>query len=327
MTAAGVAWRQAVGAFHRLPQRFRTTPIEMSEALRILRCGADGLLEIADAGLAIGTGDGGSPVFDRYEIMNLGWSSGSRRSLPELCGYFLRPLANSPATRLTEPHRWAVTVTAGYRPCPQCTVAERCVVTPTDVADKPRVDGWTGWRVRFPPAAAGGDSLPRRQVELTGDVELSGQLAVVRNRAARDAFDAIVTDFRYQFLPPAMRVQLDVLLTHRAVDCVGAAHLMRHWLGERGVASRVRYGLLMLPVGSGAHAWVEFDDDDGLRKALDPTLVMMAGATADSQLAGLLCGSSVNVLLPLASVPGGEAVVVHRCPCCDPELSINVSAR
>lgn len=326
MTAPEQLWRQAAATVQRLPESLRTSPLTRREVLAVLRCGEAGLAELVEAGWATGTDDGGSPVFDRFDVLNVGLYSRTGRSLPEIGSLFVRHLGLVPEAELVSPRRWTAKVSASYTACDTCRRGP-CLVEYGEVAAAANVLASEKWRVNHSPKAPGETGSPLRRVELTGQATLAGSVAEVRNPDVLDAYRTLVADYTYQFLPRAAYAAMDVVEELRLVDCLAAATLLSRWLDERGLENVIRYGLLMGPVGSGTHAWVEVVDDDGEPKVLDPTLVMLAEAAPDSALARLACGSSLNVVLPLERVFGVDEVIAHQCGCCEPEITTNVSAR
>lgn len=296
-------WDRATAIVRRIPASHRGESIPAARARAVLRCRADDVDELVRCGWSTGTDGAGAPLFDGDEILSLGLHSGGGRSLPELGSHLVAEMSRAGVAELTRPRRWTVVVTGTVRPCPACA-AEGGVAR---IADVTAVQGWTGWQ----PDPAAPVAHPRWR----GTATIRGGVEVLRNAAARAAHDTVVSGFSYQFLPAAAQRDPALLERLRVVDCVGAAHLLVAWLAPQGLSVRVRYGLLMYPMGSGTHAWVEIVDDDGRRKRLDPTLVMMTPPPAGSVLPDLVGGSTLNTILPLADDTG---TVVRRACCGSP---------
>jgi len=314
-------WSAAMATVRRLPARLRDDPITAEQARLVLRCPPAEVDDLVEAGWTTGTDDEGRPLFDSHEIMNLGLHSGRGRSLPELGSHPVRRLADSHVSALSEPRHWNVSVFTSHSACPACTMRE-CDVQIAEV-DRSCVPDWRGWDLSRRPDSRPGAS-PARHYQAHGRGTVEGAVELLRNDAARAAVGTILNSFTYQFLPARAQRDTRLLEDLRVVDCVGAAHLLAAWLRPEGIRVDIRYGLLMFPVGSGVHAWLELLDDDGRTKRLDPTLAMLSTGRPHERHVELLCGSTLNVVLPLADNPLAARAVDHACACCRSAVTMRV---
>jgi hypothetical protein len=311
------SWPGAVRQLIPTPAEHRDPVLDRAAALRLLGCDEATLDLLVSAGLPC-LGNGPDARFDRYDLVNVAIYAGSGRSVPEGAQRFLMRYADG------GPDRWA----AGH------TWAMQWALTCAD----PRCDGGI-WRIGLPvpelfggrydePVASTGtaigpDLLEARggTVRITAQVVTEGRREAVHSVRARRLYDELLADLdterlRYQWMPHSLRVDVAAAVGNRTLDCVAAALLLERRGRELGLRTRTRQGL-MLGMVSVDHAWMEFLDEDGRWRPLDPIFALLGGKDRadhrDAEFRDFCAGSVPGRFLPW-NESAGRPRAEHSCP-------------
>jgi hypothetical protein len=159
----------------------------------------------------------------------------------------------------------------------------------------------------------------RERVALGGHVETRGAAMRVRSPAIRALFDQVLADlesgqYRFQWLPHALRTDPDAAVANRTMDCASIALWLERAARALGLEARTRKGWMLglLPV---EHAWAELRDEDGAWKVIDPLLPALARRLPGTNLeefAAFCLGSRSSYVLPFAC-PAEQALATHTC--------------
>ena len=130
----------------------------------------------------------------------------------------------------------------------------------------------------------------------------------------REAFMRVVSDYRFQILPPSLRTDVGEVERMRAGDCIALTNVLMRDCRAAGHEAEPQAGFLLGLFGFGGHRWLRVLDSDGRWKSLDPTLAMIAAAGGHDRGDFLehCCGSVLNRVVPCNEVADGE-VAAHRC--------------
>jgi len=308
-------WLEALERLRSVPGSHRDARVLREQALLMLRCGEHVLDELCDRGLP----HCGTPPHERYDssdLVNLALRCGSRRSLPELGVSFVSRTARATPLDWVSEHRWRLGTRAFAEHGPQC-------------GESP------SWSFRRPvPEAFGGSCLewveggtvrmmqvnafPREHasatLDLTGRVVTRGEVRVVRSSVLRELYREVLETMEFFVLPASVETDVDSIVRAKGADCVGIATLLEHECRRAGYRALARRGYLLGILGMGEHCWLEVVDDDDRTKVLDPTLPMVARASAQPTPAftAFCLGSISNRLLPF-DCPVRASIVEHRC--------------
>jgi Transglutaminase-like superfamily len=265
-------WAAAVDAIVPVPADHRRLDADAAAVQALLRCGPEGVEELARTSLAREE-RGGELFFDPVDVYNVGLLSGSGRSVPEMASSFFARLAAMDSARWVAPAATEV-------------VAE--------------------W-----PAAATGDLLEDEFATLRADGGEPGgsRPATYEPRGVRRAasprlttiYDALLAEFSFQLLPPTLKWDTDAVVELAVGDCDGLSGVMAARCAEAGFKAYVERGHVRGGFGWGGHAWVRVIDEDDSVIALDPTLPLVAasqGAGIDA-FAGFCRGGLVTRVVPV----------------------------
>lgn len=305
-------WSVALAGLVPVPARHRERVVSQVEALGILGCSQATLEGLVEGGLPVAGMDAvGEPLFDFYDIINVGLYSGSGVSLGELGGSVLMRFAAEPPDRWLGKRRWEI------------TCEYRCQATGFPdggwTIARPRPDVSDGSCDEWARSQAGGGSERGFLAAARGLLELQGVHRQVVAPAVRRVFWEWLNDIvvgqrlRFQWLPPSIRSEPELARGLGLIECVSASLMLETEVRALGFEARTRTGHV-LGLVSVEHAWTEFRDDDGQWKFLDPILAVVAQRTgrAHPDFAEFCLGSIANRVVPW-DCPAGEALAVHHC--------------
>lgn len=251
--------------------------IEPAEALGVLRCTADELRAVVDAGLAQREG-----LVEAHDVWNTGLYEGSERTTPEREMLVLRHMLASRGGDWVSPRRYAVTARAFCPRAPECPAS----------ADwqTPRLPGvnWSGRQT-----AAGNATWQ-------GDAWLSGREASVRDPGLRGVWMELLDSYRYHAVPPRLARQTDATRRRGVGECEALSRVLVQELAAAGWPSRLATGHLLGGARTRRHYWVEVADADGEAKALDPAMAILADRFFSPRYRRFCGGSLLNRVLPVA---------------------------
>lgn len=306
-------WAAAAARTSWIPPGFACYDLPAADAA--LRLGvSEGLLgRLVEAGLPVG-GPGGA-FLDPHDVFNLALDLGSPDTLPAIGFRGAVRWLRRPVRELVAERNWSCAFTV-----PE-TAGEVAVASPA-----PDGDGGS-WHPGPGPAAPVRDG--RRRLPpggtLRGVARLRGRRTPVRSRTAREHVRAVLdSGHRWAKLPLALQARPDLVSSLGYATCVSVSLSLAASLGAAGFEVRTRRGYLIAPVGS-EHSWVEFVDEDGRTKALDPVLVLLRrrlealepvrdpaaapeGALVDGLLADRVLPTGLTGGEPLAVDGGGTPI-------------------
>lgn len=306
-------WLRALEGVKPTPPEFREIELDRAGALALLRC--DGA--VLDLLVSHGLENGGSDEaerFDYHELANIALYSGSGRSVPETAQRFLLRFAEARPSEWTVGKRWQVTWSLRCDK-PRCTDGRWLVSLPShrtagDAGHVTRAEAETGIPsqvTRYGPAA-----------QLSFTAELAGTRGVLVAPALRDLFAELVQELgsgtlRYQWMPAAMRTDLDAALANGTLDCAAASLLLVARCLRAGHAARSRVGVMLGVVGV-EHVVAEVLDADGVWKTLDPVFAHLAARSqrVSPEFVSFCAGSAGNRMLRWA-LPATESLAGHTC--------------
>ena len=254
----------ALERFTSMPPAFATYEVDADATARALRCTAADVLQLCDKGLAHARTASG-PLFDPFDVMNLGRFSGTGTTVPELVARALLRFSSRPPDAWLGPKRWEITVTIP----PAVGAGRACTVRLPDYTSAGIVQsGETAWP----------RSATRTRSGYTVDVTVEGNYDPVRDRRAREVYDEVFADLRsgavnYQAVSESMRSSHWTAWRSGIADCMVTSRVLADRLRDAGVQARARRGFLLGLVGS-EHAWCEAYED-GRWKTIEVTLAAM----------------------------------------------------
>lgn len=305
-------WSAALAGLVPVPARHRERAVSQVEALGILGCSQATLEGLVEGGLPVaGTDAAGEPLFEFYDLINVGLYSGSGASLGELGESVLMRFAAEPPDRWLGKRRWEIT--CGYScqatgfPDGEWTIA------------RPRPDVSDGSTDTWGRPEASGGSEREFLTEARGLIQLQGVRRQVVAPRIRRAFWEWLDDIavghrlRFQWLPQSIRREPELARGLGLIECVSASLMLETEVRTLGFEARTRTGHV-LGLVSVEHAWTEFRDDDDQWKFLDPILAVVAQRTGrpHPDFAEFCLGSIANRVVPW-DCPAGEALAVHHC--------------
>lgn len=308
-------WQAAVQQIIPTPAEHWTPAVGRAAALALLGCDDTTLDLLVHAGLRC-LGSGTDVRFDRYDLVNVAICAGTGRSVPEVAQRFLLTYADGAPDGWTAGRTWAI----------------RWVLTCADPLCESGI-----WRIALPaphlfggrykgavtgPGSIGADQLEARggTVHIAARVVTAGRSETVRSARARRLFDDLLADLeaerlRYHWLPTGLRSDAAAAAANGTLDCVSAALLLQARGRALGLRTRTRQGR-MLGMVAVEHAWVEFQDEDGRWRPLDPILALLGRQTGadrdDARFREFCAGSVPGRFLPWDR-PAGQPLVQHSC--------------
>ncbi|HEX8053288.1 MAG TPA: transglutaminase domain-containing protein [Thermoleophilaceae bacterium] len=307
-------WLRSLRELVPIPEPYRDESMDRAAALEVLRCPEEVLDRVVAEGFP-SSGEGEAQRFDRRDVYNLALHSGSGRSLPELGVAFLGRLGREGEQAWSEPRTWRIGAQI------RCPRREGCGADPAWAFGRPVPEELGG---ELAESAPPGGSDPDADVyEWSGEPGSASLSATIATRGSverlvsdevRDAFMAVVEDYRFQVLPPALRTDLDSVERIRAADCIAATGVLVRDCRAAGLEAEPQSGFLLGLFGFGGHRWVRVRDSDGRWKSLDPTLAMIAalGGHDSGDFLEYCRGSILNRVVPCNTTPDGE-VAGHSC--------------
>ncbi|MBM7075407.1 hypothetical protein [Micromonospora humida] len=308
------SWLAALRRITLVPPAHREATVDRAGALGLLRCPAETLDLLVEAGLPV-TGEGDERRFCHYDLINLGLYSGSGNSLPEIGWEFAFRFSLKPAATWTEPRSWRMTATLR---CPD----GGCGTDPGWLLHRPVPEltggAASGWTSAAGPVTVTDDEvrLPAVPDLVTVDLDLvtAGRAdRIVSPRLARLFADIRHGGPRFQMLPSSWQVDPDDTLANGVVNCVSASLYLERECRAMGYEAYARRGWLIGMMDLD-HAWLEVRDDDGRIKAVDPVMALLARLLPGDRTAfeEFCIGSSLNRVLPCACRAEGP-MAVHHC--------------
>lgn len=316
-------WRQAATAMRLIPERFASPTIEPLDACRLLgydlkktdwSTEVDWLREILPA-----YPDAAGPRYDYYDVANLGLAARTGRSVAEQAESMVMRFASGAAGSWRPPRRWRLTVewTCTEPACPGGAwrvprplpehVEELVEWTATTAG---RVAGQTGDTVRAEDSA---------RVTVTGEVVLRGEDGPFTDPRCATLYAETLAALTagepaYQWMPDALRWDVDAALATGIADCVVIGLQVCRRLAQLGLTARLRRGLLLGAVTTIEHFWAEVRDGERWRP-LDPVLALLDRRAngALGTFAAQAAGARINRLLPLGQARRGP-LAEHECP-------------
>jgi hypothetical protein len=296
------------------PPEHRIADVERKSAQRLLGCDDHTLAELIERGLPV-TGEPGRERFDSRELFNLALYSGSGVSAPEQAfAYSLRWMrSTTDALLAARSSRFELRIE-----CPECLAAGGSARR--SVLALPAVTAYDG-DVRDlavdPLAVVEGGTVTATAGSLgvRAIIDTCGEMEMVRAPALRAAVRGFVgAGLRWVKLPPALRADVDLALTHRIATCESASLYLQRLCQQAGFPATTRIGWVvgMLDL---VHAWVEVIDDDGRTKVIDPIFTLFSATIprANPVLSDPDIALRTNRLVP-TGLEVGESVAWHGCP-------------
>lgn len=296
-----------------IPPEHRVADVERKSALRLLGCEDHTLSQLVERGLPA-IGEPGDERFDSRELFNLALYSGSGVSAPEQAFAYSLRWMRSPTDALLSPRSSTFELRIDCAAC-----AEHAESAPRSVLALPVAKDYDGdvRDLATDPAAvvdastvtASASSLGIRAI-----IDTRGELAVLRAPALRAAVREFAgAGLRWVKLPPALRADVDLALTHRIATCESASLYLQRLCRQAGIAATTRIGWVvgMLDL---VHAWVEVIDEDGLTKVIDPIFTLFSATIprANPVLSDPDVALRTNRLVP-TGLAVGETVAWHGC--------------
>jgi hypothetical protein len=281
----------------------RRPTVPAAEAGAMLRLTPDELDRLTAAGLpCAGSGENGR--YDFRDLYNIGIYAGNGRSRPEQAMKVMMRFASRPVEELLSRRRWTIRAVGSCAAC--------------------RDGAGTGiWRIRKPvPSTAGGRVLswrvrtrPAGQPDLLveGTVETAGVLHPIVSSEIRAVIDEFLArDLRWHLLTRTQWADAERLHRRGVTDCVIANLYLAERLRAYGIEARTRGGW-MTGIVDVNHGWLEVRDDDGIVKAIDVILPMLARLLNPSSepFLAMPFGSLINRVIP-ADCEADHAPVTHR---------------
>ncbi|MFE6778329.1 transglutaminase domain-containing protein [Streptomyces sp. NPDC057702] len=305
------AMKRGVEKMIPVPAGHREPRLGVTEAAHQLGCDEHLVELLVAAGLPAEPGPQG-PLFDYHDVMNLGLTSGTGRSVAELGERSCMRLATGKPQSWTATRNWRVRLAASVAGSPEAVVAP--------LPPAPKVLG--GELVEWQPEIDGPGTAEAR-------LTTQGSVDSPRTDAVRDIHDQLLDElatgvYQYGWIPGTLRADPRTALAHRMADCVVSAWLMRERAQEAGLRARTRKGFLLGLIGV-EHAWTEVYEE-GRWLVLDPVLAYLGGRQRNTaaEFADFCRGSVHNRVLawdrtaeePLADhVPtNGERILVDCRP-------------
>ncbi|WP_424217322.1 hypothetical protein ACN20G_35165 (plasmid) [Streptomyces sp. BI20] len=316
-------WTDSLAALVPIPAPHRREDQDRAAARRTLRCD-DALLDLLVREGLPSAGPTGDERFDAHDLYNLGLYSGSLRSLPEYAALFVGRLARADTATWLAPMDWRLRLRASCGAPEHCGDEDRWTVArPLPEASGGTVRELTG-RPRPEPAAhelavTGADG----PVEVTWHLTTAGVRHRVLDPRPAELMRWLTHDFRFQSLPFSLARDTDLVRRTGVADCVAGSLLMEEECRRLGIPARARRTLLLGVVAFLNHGRLEFTDEDGVEKALDPGLAAFARIDGGdtSRFEEFCHGSTSNRLVPLAGPPRPTLAAHGPHARCTPEVA------
>lgn len=240
---------------------------------------------LSDMGLSMPDGR-----FEAFDVWNLALLSGTRRTRPELeMAYTARLFSEASVSNVSD-----VLLSASATCVRGCSAGSWG--TPTIVEG-------VSWQV---------DSDATGSRVWTGEHQLRAEVGSIGSARLRTTWSTIVDRFDFHYTQPELALDAALTLDRGVGDCTAISVLLSKLLARAGLRVRIRSGYLLGGLNSRPHQLVEAVDDDGMFKAMDATLAILAKGHLPSWLRDCCCGSRpARVLL---DPPGAAQTVPHSCP-------------
>lgn len=241
--------KSLVALLVKIPDGVRKFSVSADEAWHRYRLTDEDLHSIAAAGLPVRR-IGDTVYYDSYDLLNVSVHLGTSPLSRMMRRFWPAALSRSAGTGAT---------TYEIRYQPQCPA--------------PGHDGQCSYELATP----GGERTLRVVDASDTTPVLRVQVRMSANWPALppevcDILDAASKDLVFMWLPRPLAKDVDFMRRTRLANCVGFARMLYQESGQRGVAARMSYGLVVSPPFSIPHYWVEFRVG-GVWVPADPLLV------------------------------------------------------
>ncbi len=269
------------------PPEHRTW-LSRAATLQELNCTDDELDRLTEGGLATRDGE----AYETFDVWNLALVGASTRSRLGREMIFFNRMLKSYRADWISPRRYLVTARV------QCPRGADCSASGWASPELPGVE-WTEACVE------GGHA------EWRGSIELRGRIGELRDPRTRQAWDALLARYRFQFTPRGLAADVDQTVARRVGDCEALSRVLVRDLQRTGVPAVLRVGYLLGGLQLRSHYWVEIDDDAGGWGALDPSMALLAPHYFTPEYQAFCFGSRLNRIVELDNSDGLYA----RHPC------------
>ncbi|WP_304450697.1 hypothetical protein [Nocardiopsis sp. YSL2] len=260
--------------------------VDADYARELLRCSDEEITRLRSSGIQT-RGDG----FELSDLWNVGLYSGTGASRPELEMVFFG-LVVSPRRDWIVPTEYSITLEAA------CPSEGDCV---SDRWESPQLLG-ARWHE--------GKSTTGR-VRWTGEITVSGRRDIVHDSQAQEVWAEFVNGNSFHYLFMRREQTPELTRTRRVGDCTALSAALSEKLAGHGLSSRTRDGFLFSGREARIHRWVEFEEDNGDWKPLDPSMAVLAPRFFTTEYAEFCKGSLLNRLVRIA--PEDTFHVHHWC--------------
>jgi hypothetical protein len=279
-------WSSVLAHIVPTPPEFRQW-VTADDVRTVLRCSEPDLDDLRRSGAATLNG-----AFDRFDIWNAGFYSGSRNSKPELEMQLSGRLLELPGRDWISPVTFRVLVESACPRGGECDGSHWSA---------PAITGIT-WEEH--------DVMPGR-ARWAGRVHRVGARATVHAPRAVSTWHAMLRDYRYHCVPAALATSTQATRHRRVGGCTALSLVLAEELAVHGLQARMREGFLVAGFAPRVHTWAELLDSDGAWKPLDISMASLARTFFTQEYARFCFGSMLNRLVPVDI--GATAFVRHQC--------------
>jgi hypothetical protein len=297
-------WLQSLAGLVSVPAPYRSLNQDRAAARATLRCDDQTLSMLVQEGLPC-EGPGGAERFDPYDVYNLGLYSGSRRSLPEFAALFVSRMAQADPASWTTAAGWQIQLTARCQAPPDarscCEDGRWAVMRPTPETYGGLVQHTQADASLAVTPLALEITAPDGQIDIGWRMCTAGARYQLHSPVLREMMHWVLSDFRFQSVPPALAESPDELRQLRIADCIGGSILMEGECRRLGIPARTQRTMMLGVATFLCHGRLECTDDDGVSKALDSGLCA-AARLSPSRVDAFdeFChGSTSNRIIPL----------------------------
>lgn len=247
-----------------MPPKWAKYDTSAETAATMLRCTLEDIAQLAEQGLPHVTSAQG-PLFEYFDIMNVGRFSQTGVTTPELTGLTLMRFSRKPASAWLGNKEWVVRVRL------------------------PDEESGRYW-IRVPDFASPGITRLDQQFNqpvvaetqqnqsYTVAIRVNGAHDLIYASAVRDVYRDLLETLRsgevtYQAVCEPLRAEHSLAWKLGMADCMVANRVLADRLRSTGLRARARRGFILGLVGS-EHAWCEVHED-GRWKSLDVTFAAM----------------------------------------------------
>ncbi len=296
-------WAKVADSIEFIPAEYSDRSQPESVVREMLRCEAEEVDELVDAGLPF-EDRAGVRHFDLNDLYNLGMYSNRSNTQPELAFRMLFRFAGRPVDDLLRAKSWDFRVRLE---CVDCAGIAPWRFEEPDVARfGGRVEGVTT------PQDGSGSAEYAATITTTG--ARTPLVSPVLRRLTREYLDA---GYRWQMIPVAMQADYELVHALGATSCIAASLYLAERFRAAGYRAEAKRGWFCGVLGGALdlpHACVEVEDDDGAVRTVDIAKAQLAARlssnTGDFQE---LCLGSIYNKVILSTASGNKSFGYHGC--------------